>query len=104
MPRNRSLVVVTVMLASLGRPQAQGSGAWFGTPVPPGVSDPRKPVMNYDDGFAPVPVHFAHRPGRGDELLDGAALKKDHRKIVGFSLESLDAGDVVPLRALRALR
>jgi len=95
MPRNRSLVVVAVMLASLGRPQAQGSGAWFGTPVPPGVSDPRKPVMNYDDGFAPVPVHFIHRPGRGDELLDGAALKKDHRKIVVFSLESLDAGDKV---------
>src|SRR6266850_4294651 len=67
MPRHRSLVVVAVMLASLGRPQAQGSGAWFGTPAPPGVSDPRKPVMNYDDGFAPVPVHFIHRPGRGED-------------------------------------
>jgi hypothetical protein len=76
-------------------PIAAENGAWFGTPVPPGVSDPRTPVMKYDDAFAPVPVHFAHRPGRGDELFDGAALKKDHKKIVGFSLESLEAGDKI---------
>jgi len=98
------LILFLLTLAAAAMPIAADDGAWFGTPVPPGASDPRKPVMKYDDVFAPVPVHFAHRPGRGDELLDGAALKKDHRKIVGFSLESLDAGDVVPLRALRALR
>ena len=75
----RSLVVVAVVLASLARPEAQDKGAWFGTPVPPPLSDPRKPVMKYDDVFAPVPVQFAHRPGRFDELLDGAALKKDQQ-------------------------
>jgi len=89
------LILFLFTLASAAMPIAADDGAWFGTSVPPGVSDPRKPVMKYDDVFAPVPVHFAHRPGRGDELLDGAALKKDHRKIVGFSLESLDAGDKV---------
>ena len=73
--------------------QNGGGAAWFGTPVPAAASDPRKPVMKYDDVFAPVPVHFAHRPGRFDELLDGAALKKDHKAIVGFSLESLAAGE-----------
>jgi len=76
-------------------PTAADNGAWFGTPVPPPVSDPRKPIMKHDDVFAPLPVAFAHRPGRHDELLDGAALKADHRKIVGFSLESLGAGDKV---------
>src|SRR5262249_7355968 len=76
-------------------PVTAESGAWFGTPLPPAVSDPRKPVMKYDDVFAPLPVHFAPRPGRHDELLDGAALKKDQQKIVGFSLESLGAGDKV---------
>jgi len=89
------LILFLLTLAAAAMPIAADDGAWFGTPVPPGASDPRKPVMKYDDVFAPVPVHFAHRPGRGDELLDGAALKKDHRRIVGFSLESLDAGDKV---------
>lgn len=93
MKGRRSLVVVAVVLVALGTPHAQDKGAWFWTPVPPPMSDPRKPVMKYDDVFAPVPVRFAHRPGKFDELLDGAALKKDQRTIVGFSLESLEAGD-----------
>ena len=93
MNRRRCLVVIAVVLASVIRFDAQEKGAWFGTPIPPPMSDPRKPVMKYDDVFAPVPVRFAHRPGKFDELLDGAALKKDQRTIVGFSLESLEAGD-----------
>ena len=91
----RSLVVVAVTLASLARPEAQDKAAWFGTPVPPPLSDPRQPVMKYDDVFAPVPFQAARRPGRFDELLDGAALKKDQKRVVGFSLESLNAGDKV---------
>jgi len=74
---------------------AQERTAWFGTPVPPPANDPRKPVMKYDDVWPPVPAQFTHRPGRFDELLDGAALKRDHKTIVGFSLESLAAGDTV---------
>jgi len=94
MSRRAVLIAFTVAVAftSVG---AQTAGPWFGTPLPPPLSDPRKPVMKYDDGFAPLPVGFPHRPGRGDELLDGAALKKDHRRIVDFSLESLAAGDTV---------
>ena len=78
MPRTRlrlSLIVVAVAAMPLA---AQKNGAWFGTPVPPPLGDPRKPIMKYDDEFAPLPVKFAHRPGRHDELLDGAALKADH--------------------------
>jgi len=71
------------------------NAAWFGTPLPPPASDPRKPVLKYDDVFAPLPVHFAHRPGRADEVLDAAALKKDQEAIVRFSFESLAAGDKV---------
>ena len=73
---------------------AQGT-AWFGTPGPAPLSDPRKPVMKYDDAFGPLPTHFTHRPGRFDELLDASALKADQKRIVGFSLESLGAGDKV---------
>src|SRR5262249_13354056 len=59
------------------------------------MSDPRRPIMKYDEVFAALPTHFVHRPDKPDELLDGAALKADHRTIVGFSLESLAAGDKV---------
>ena len=92
---------VAVAFTSVG---AQTTGPWFGTPLPPPLSDPRTPVMKYDDGFAPLPVAFPHRPGRGDELLDGAALKKDQRRIVDFSLESLVAGDPVWAAAPRRRR
>ncbi len=71
------------------------NAAWFGIPLPPPASDPRKPILKYDDVFAPLPVHFAHRPGRGDEVLDGAALKADQQAIVRFSFESLASGDKV---------
>lgn len=89
------LTVLLLALCGIVISTAADNGAWFGTPVPPPVSDPRKPVMKHDDVFAPLPVAFAHRPGRHDELLDGAALKADHKKIVSFSLESLGAGDRV---------
>ena len=92
--RNR-LTVCVLTLGALAMPIAAENGAWFGTPVPPAFSDPRRPVMKHDDVFGPFPVHFTHRPGRHDELLDGATLKADHKKIVGFSLESLSAGDKV---------
>ena len=78
-----------------GAPADEKSGPWFATPLPPPVSDPRKPVMKYDDAFAPLPAAFKHRPGKSDALLDAAALKQDQKKIIGFSLESLSAGDKV---------
>src|SRR5262245_63985914 len=87
-----ALVVLSVLIVV---PRAADNKAWFGTPVPPPLSDPRKPIMKHDDAFAVLPTRFAPRPGRHDELLDGAVLKADHRKIVGFSLESLAAGDKV---------
>jgi len=91
----RKLFAAAICAAAAAPIAAQTGGAWFDTQVPPPANDPAKPVMKYDDGYAPVPTRFAHRPGRFDELLDGAALKKDHKAIVGFSLESLAAGDTV---------
>jgi hypothetical protein len=92
----RKLLMLCVLAAAaIAIPKAADTTAWFGTPGPAPLSDPRKPVMKYDDVFAPLPVHFPHRAGKVDELLDAAALKADQRKIVGFSLESLVAGDTV---------
>ena len=90
-----ALRLILVALALVATVNAAENTAWFSTPVPPPLSDPRQPIMKYDDAFAELPVQFAHRPGRHDELLDGAVLKADHKKVVGFSLESLIAGDKV---------
>jgi hypothetical protein len=89
----KGVTLFLLVAGAIAVPTAADSPAWFGTPGPAPLSDPRKPVMKYDDAFAPLPAHFPHRPGRSDELLDAAALKADQRKIVGFSLESLGAGD-----------
>jgi hypothetical protein len=90
-----ALPIVLVVLAAVVAPRAADNTAWFGTPPPAPLSDPRKPIMKYDDAFGPLPAVFAHRAGKHDELLDGAALKQDQKKIVGFSLESLNSGDKV---------
>src|SRR5471030_3033979 len=89
------LTLFVFLAAAIVAPDAADNPAWFGTPLPPPVSDVRKPVMKYDDTFAPLPTTFAHRPGKYDELLDAAALKADQKRIVGFSLESLNTGDKV---------
>ena len=74
------------------------NGPWFATPLPPGLSDPTKPIMKYDDAFSPLAARFPRLPGQHDELdelLGGVGLKKDMKRIVGFSLESYAAGDKV---------
>jgi len=87
------LILLLLTSAAVAIPSGAATTAWFGTPGPAPLSDPRAPVMKYDDAFAPLPVQFTHRPGKSDELLDAVALKADQKKIVGFSLESLAAGD-----------
>ncbi len=69
------------------------NSTWFGTPLPPPLSDPTKPVLGYQDYFPTLSARFPHRPGRHDELLDGTALRQDLRRIVDFSLESFHAGE-----------
>ena len=80
------LTLCGLVAAAIAMPKAADSTAWFGTPGPAPLSDPRKPVMRYDDVFVPLPARFSHRPGKADERLDAAALKADQKKIVGFSL------------------
>ncbi len=90
--RNTIRLAATLLLTGLTTLAAQ-SPAWFGTDAPPPASDPRKPVLKYDDAFGPLPARFAIGGAAVDGPLSGAALKSDHRTIVGFSLESLAAGD-----------
>src|SRR5579872_6551079 len=93
------VLMTTLVLSAQARrgatPAASAVGPWFATAVPPPLSDPTKPVMKFDDAFAPFAAKFAHAPGGHDELLDGAVLKATMKTIVGFSLESYAAGDKV---------
>jgi hypothetical protein len=98
MPHSIRLLIVMGIATVIAPGQTKigsQSPAWFATKLPPGLSDPTKPVMNYDDAFSPVTAKFTHTPGQHDEMLDGAELKKDMKRIVGFSLESYAAGDKV---------
>jgi Peptidase family M28 len=91
----KGVMLFFMVIAVVVIPRAAENTAWFGTPGPAPLSDPRKPIMKYDDGFGPLPARFAHRAGKSDELLDASALKADQKRVVGFSLESLGAGDKV---------
>jgi hypothetical protein len=89
------MTLLMLIAATVAMPAAADSPAWFGTAGPAPLSDPRQPIMKYDDVFEALPAQFKHRAGKFDELLDAAALKADQKRIVGFSLESLGAGDKV---------
>ena len=39
------LTLILLTVAAVAMPMTAENGAWFGTPVPPGLSDPRKPIM-----------------------------------------------------------
>src|SRR3954469_19583937 len=91
----KGMTLLMLIAATVAMPAAADSPAWFGTAGPAPLSDPRQPIMKYDDVFEALPAQFTHRAGKFDELLDAAALKADQKRIVGFSLESLGAGDKV---------
>src|SRR3954469_12864389 len=91
----KGMTLLMLIAATVAMPAAADSPAWFGTAGPAPLSDPRQPIMKYDDVFEALPAEFTHRAGKFDELLDAAALKADQKRIVGFSLESLGAGDKV---------
>ena len=54
----KGLILFLFVAGAIAGPTAADSPAWFGTPGPAPVSDPRKPVMKYDDAFAPLPAQF----------------------------------------------
>ena len=49
--------IAAAAIAAAQKESAQ-TKAWFGTPLPPPLSDPRKPIMKYDDAFGPLPTAF----------------------------------------------
>jgi hypothetical protein len=71
--------------------------AWFGVPTPGPVSPPDRPTFHAGpESYGPAPAPARGRPkddARGS--LSGAKLMADVKRIVGFSLESKAAGDLL---------
>ncbi|HZZ67402.1 MAG TPA: M28 family peptidase [Phenylobacterium sp.] len=79
-----------------GTASAQSSArAWFGVPTPGPVSPPDRPTFHAGpQAYGPAPARGRPRDdARG--ALSGAKLMADVKRIVGFSLESKAAGDLL---------
>ena len=86
------MFVAAAALASLAFPgDAQAPQAWFGVPVPRGLSDPHRAVVNVAN-VKPAP--FVLPPGEiADPDLTAPVIYKDLERIVAFSREDQAAGD-----------
>lgn len=74
-------------------PHAQGQAAWFGAPIPQGIGDPHRPVVDVRLVSAP-PVRVPGGEERFGDLV-GTRIRRDVETIVGFSRQSRAAGDRV---------
>src|SRR5262245_25060161 len=72
---------------------SQGQAAWFGTPIPQGLGDPHRAVVD----VRPVSAAAARVPGGEERYGDlvGTRIRRDLETIVGFSRHSRAAGDRV---------
>jgi hypothetical protein len=91
----RLAVGLLILLASAAAEPAQPRAAapWFGLPLPAGIGDPHRPVVDVRAAIPPSP-----RVPAGEERhvdLQGARIRRDLDTIVGFSRESRAAGDRV---------
>jgi hypothetical protein len=72
---------------------SQGQAAWFGAPVPQGIGDPHRPVVDVRSA-SPPPVRVPGGEERFGDLV-GTRIRRDVETIVGFSRQSRAAGDRV---------
>jgi len=72
---------------------SQGQAAWFGAPIPQGIGDPHRPVVDVRS----VSAAAVRVPGGEERFGDlvGARIRRDLETIVGFSRHSRAAGDRV---------
>jgi Peptidase family M28 len=87
------LLVSAVSALAVIQVHTQGSGAWFGLPLPNGLGDPHRPVVDVRTVTPPA----VRVPGGEERFSDlaGAKIRRDLETIVGFSKQSRAAGDRV---------
>jgi hypothetical protein len=81
-------VAVILAVATL---RSQGPGPWFGVPLPSGLGDPHRPILDVRKATPPAavvpPGEEAHRE------LAGAVIRKHLESIVGFSVADRARGE-----------
>ena len=87
-----ALGTMALLTATTSRVQAQ-SAAWFGLPLPGGIGDPHRPVV--DVSKLEVPAAIVPPGEERNRELQGTRIQRDVATIVGFSKQSYAAGDKV---------
>jgi hypothetical protein len=77
-----TLSAAVLVASSLLMAQAP-SVAWFGVPVPPGLGDPHRPILDVS-AVTPAPATVPAGEDANRDLA-GAAIRKELEAIVGFS-------------------
>src|SRR5262245_24961163 len=79
----RALLYVSGVVTFAATVIAQTSSAWFGVPLPKGIGDPHRPILEVS---ALKPAAAIVPPGEeGHRDLAGLAIRKDLETIVGFA-------------------
>ncbi|MQA90818.1 MAG: M28 family peptidase [Gemmatimonas sp.] len=87
-----SLVVLLFGFAPSALAQAQARSSWFGLPAPPGLGDPHRSPVAFEENFAARPVGVPD----GEEIntaLEARGILPDLETIVGFSQMSRAEGN-----------
>jgi hypothetical protein len=90
----RKYPVLVLLIATAGLAQSpQIAGQWFGLPLPSGLGDPHRAVVNVA-AASPAPARVPPGEERFRDL-EGARIKTDLAAIVGFSKQSRAEGNRV---------
>ncbi len=87
------MVLAAIVLAA-GCGRAAPEPAWFGVPLPPGMGDTDRPVVDVS-GVTPPPAAVPEGEATGFDELAGARIRQDVDTIVGFAQKSRARGDRV---------
>lgn len=85
--------VLLLALVAAPRAQAPAGTPWFGVPLPGGLGDPHRPVVDLRNAVPPPPLVPAGEERHSD--LTAARIWPDVETIIGFSKQSRAAGDRV---------
>ena len=87
----RALIVVLTAAAFRIVLGAQASAPWFGVPLPAGLGDPHRPILDVSNA-TPAPAMVP--PGEeGHRDLTGLAIRRDLEAIVGFAKADRASGE-----------
>lgn len=89
-PRGWAMVALLVLITRGLFPPPPSPGPWLGLQLPPGPGDPHAPPVQIPEGLSPPPASGSEGAA---PALQGERIRRDLERIIGFSIESREAGD-----------